>query len=86
MLKKYRRDFVLLNTLTVGIVLMITLSFLGAVVYINEYDDMESVRSMSVRPWNYPGGDQRQRKTKLSRSGASITIPDILMRISPYMY
>ncbi len=60
MLKKYRRDFVLLNTLTVGIVLMITLSFLGAVVYINEYDDMESVMSMSVRPWNYPGGDQRQ--------------------------
>ncbi len=52
MLKRYRRNFIALNMITVGIVLIVTFVFIGIMVSRDDYDELKNVMQMVVKPWN----------------------------------
>ena len=57
MLKKYRHKFIALNMITVGLVLIITFSYIGFELYRNNYSELKNVMSLVVKPWNTSHSD-----------------------------
>ena len=56
MLKKYRQNFIILNMVTVGLVLLLAFIYIGYELYSSSYDELKNVMSMIVKPWNSPQG------------------------------
>ncbi len=52
MLKNYRRRFVMLNMLLVGLVLMVTFIMIGTAVYTNSYNELKNTMTLVLKPWN----------------------------------
>ena len=55
MLKGYRRRFVLLNMLLVGVALLLALIAQWAYLYRSSYNELRSTMQMLVEPWDTPG-------------------------------
>ncbi len=58
MLKNYRRRFVLLNMILVGLVLAGTFVIIGAVLYKNHYSELQNTMTLVLKPWNASEGKQ----------------------------
>ena len=52
MIKSYRRKFILSNMILSGIVLLVVFIVLGVVNYRQEYNNLESVMGIVLKPWN----------------------------------
>lgn len=52
MLKGYRRRFVMLNMLLVGLVLIGTFIMIGTAVYTNSYNELKNTMTLVLKPWN----------------------------------
>ena len=55
MLKGYRRRFVLLNMLLVGVALLLALIAQWVYLYRSSYNELRSTMQMLVEPWDTPG-------------------------------
>ncbi|MBQ3403841.1 MAG: hypothetical protein IJG63_00280, partial [Oscillospiraceae bacterium] len=55
MLKSYRKRFVLLNMLLVGVVLLISFAVQGVYSYQRSYSEMVNTMRLIVAPWDEPG-------------------------------
>ncbi len=61
MLKGYRRRFVMLNMLLVGLVLIGTFIMIGTAVYTNSYNELKNTMTLVLKPWNSPEEKQPPR-------------------------
>ncbi len=61
MLKGYRRRFVLLNMLLVGLVLIGTFIMIGTAVYTNSYNELKNTMTLVLKPWNFSEEKQPPR-------------------------
>lgn len=64
MLNKYRRSFVCLNMVLVGLVLLGTFILIGAAVYENAYSELKSTMSMVLKPWNSISQEEHHTEEK----------------------
>ena len=52
MLKNYRRRFILLNMILVGLVLLGTFIMIGTVEHTNSYNELKNTMTLVLKPWN----------------------------------
>ena len=52
MLNNYRRRFVILNMLLVGLVLLGTFIMIGTVERTNSYNELKNTMTLVLKPWN----------------------------------
>ena len=72
MLKGYRRRFVLLNMILVGLVLFVVFISIGGAIYRNDYAELKNTMSMVLKPWdNSEHSPDNQKQPPEKPSGES---------------
>lgn len=67
MLKKYRRNFVMLNVGAVGLALLFIFILVGINIYKGEYDELKTVMNMVLKPYNYQEEYDPDREDKTDK-------------------
>ena len=75
MLKNYRRRFVLLNMILVGLVLLGTFIIIGTVEHTNSYNELKNTMTLVLKPWNSSKEKQPPRPNNHSEKNDNTKSP-----------
>ena len=75
MLKNYRRRFILLNMILVGLVLLGTFIMIGTVEHTNSYNELKNTMTLVLKPWNSSKEKQPPRPNNHSEKNDNTKSP-----------